>query len=124
MILGLGGTELSEQHAINTGKAATLMNPDFFAALTLMIVPGTPLDEMKKRGEFEAVTDPVAILKELELMILNIESPGPIVFRTNHASNYLPLRGTLPGDRKVLITTIRNAMEKPDQLREESFRGL
>ena len=124
VILGLGGRKLSERHAVNTGKAVNLMNPDFFAALTLMIVPGTPLDEMVKRGEFEPVKDPVEILKELELMIMNIESAGPVVFRTNHASNYLPLRGTLPNDKKSLLDRIRNAIKNPDQLRSESLRGL
>ena len=124
VILGLGGKTLSERHAVNTGKAATRMNPDYFAALTLMIVPGTPLDEMIKRGEFEPVTDPLAILKELELMILNIDSPGPVLFRTNHASNYLPLKGTLPADKAMLLETIRNALKNPGLLRTESSRGL
>ncbi len=124
VILGLGGKTLSERHAVNTGKAATRMNPDYFAALTLMIVPGTPLDEMIKRGEYEPVTDPPAILKELELMILNIDSPGPVVFRTNHASNYLPLKGTLPADKSILLETIRNALKNPGLLRAESSRGL
>ncbi|MBN2062241.1 MAG: radical SAM protein [Deltaproteobacteria bacterium] len=124
VILGLGGKKFSEQHAVNTGKAAGLMNPDFFAALTLMIVPGTPMDEMIRRGEFDPVTDPVELLKELELMILNIDSQGPVVFRTNHASNYLPLRGTLPDDKAMLLETIRNAAKNPRHLRSESMRGL
>lgn len=124
VILGLGGKALSERHAVNTGKAAGLMNPDFFAALTLMVVPGTPMDEMIKRGEFEPVTDPVAILKELHLMISNIDSPGPVVFRTNHASNYLPLKGTLPGDKAMLLRAIEGAIKDPGRLRSESMRGL
>ena len=103
VILGLGGKRLSEQHAINTGKAVTKMNPSYFAALTLMVVPGTVLDDMVKRGEFELVTDPLDVLKEVELMIMNIDAPGPVVFRTNHASNYLPLRGILPGDKERLL---------------------
>ena len=124
VILGLGGRKLSEMHAVNTGKAATKMNPTYFAALTLMIVPGTPLDEMVKRGEFEVVTDPFMILRELELMIMNIDTPGPVTFRTNHASNYLPLRGTLPRDKEKLLKTIRNALDDSSQLRPESMRGL
>ena len=124
VILGLGGKRLSEQHAINTGKAATKMNPSFFAALTLMVVPGTVLDDMVKRGEFELVTDPIDVLKEVELMIKNIDAPGPVVFRTNHASNYLPLRGVLPGDKERLLKTIRGAMKDPSILRAEYMRGL
>jgi radical SAM superfamily enzyme YgiQ (UPF0313 family) len=124
VILGLGGKRLSEQHAINTGKAATKMNPSFFAALTLMVVPGTVLDAMVKRGEFELVTDPIDVLKEVELIVKNIDAPGPVVFRTNHASNYLPLRGVLPDDKERLLKTIRSAMKDPSVLRTEYMRGL
>jgi radical SAM superfamily enzyme YgiQ (UPF0313 family) len=124
VIIGLGGRNLSRQHAINTGKAAGAMNPSYFSALTLMVVPGSPLDGMVKRKEFELVKDPVEILKELMLMIENIDAPGPVVFRTNHASNYLPLRGTLPRDKEVLLKTIQEAMEDPSRLRSESMRGL
>lgn len=124
VIIGLGGTKLSRQHAVNTGKAAGAMNPSYFSALTLMVVPGTPLDAMIKRKEFELVQDPVEILKELRLMIENIEAPGPVVFRTNHASNYLPLAGTLPQDKAALLKTIEAAMKDPGRLRSESMRGL
>ena len=124
VILGLGGKRLSEQHAVNTGKAVTKMNPSFFAALTLMVVPGTVLDEMVKRGEFELVTDPLDMLKEVELIIKNMDAPGPVVFRTNHASNYLPLRGVLPGDKERLLKTIRGAVKNPSILRAEYMRGL
>ena len=124
VILGLGGKRLSEQHAINTGKAATKMNPSFFAALTLMVVPGSVLHDMVKRGEFDLVTDPIDVLKEVELIIKNIDAPGPVVFRTNHASNYLPLRGVLPGDKEGLLRTIRSAMKDTSILRAEYMRGL
>lgn len=124
VILGLGGKRLSDQHAINTGKAATKMNPSFLAALTLMVVPGTVLDAMVKRGEFELVTDPIDVLKEVELIIKNTDAPGPVVFRTNHASNYLPLRGVLPDDKGRLLKTIRSAVKDPRVLRTEYMRGL
>jgi len=122
--LGLGGKRLSEQHAINTGKVATKMNPSFLAALTLMVVPGTVLDAMVKRGEFELVTDPIDVLKEVELIIKNTDAPGPVVFRTNHASNYLPFRGVLPDDKERLLNTIRSAVKDPRVLRTEYMRGL
>ena len=124
VILGLGGRKRSRQHAIQTGLAATRMNPSYFAALTLMITPNTPLDAMVKQGTFEPVTDPLEILEELELMIRNINAPGPVVFRTNHASNYLPLRGTLPRDRERLLEIIRAARKDHSRLRPESLRGL
>ena len=124
VILGLGGRKRSRQHAIQTGLAAGQMNPSYFAALTLMITPDTPLDAMVKQGTFEPVTEPVEILEELELMIRNINAPGPVVFRTNHASNYLPLKGTLPRDREKLLEIIRAARKDRNQLRPESTRRL
>jgi radical SAM superfamily enzyme YgiQ (UPF0313 family) len=124
VIIGLGGRKLSRQHAIGTGKAATRMSPTFFSALTLMVVPGTPLDGMVRRGEFELLTDPLEVLRELELMIQHIDVEKPLVFRTNHASNYLPLRGTLPQDKEDLLKTIRGALQDPSRLRPESRRGL
>lgn len=124
VILGLGGRKRSRQHAIQTGLAATQMNPSYFAALTLMITPNTPLDAMVKEGTFEQVTDPYEILEELELMIRNINAPGPVVFRTNHASNYLPLRGTLPREKEKLLEIIRAAREDRNHLRPESTRAL
>jgi radical SAM superfamily enzyme YgiQ (UPF0313 family) len=124
VILGLGGRRLWRQHAVETGKAAGRMNPTFFSALTLMVVPNSPLAAMVKKGEFELVTDPAEILRELHLMIRNIDGPGPIVFRTNHASNYLPLRGTLPRDKEDLLKTIQGGLDHPDSLRSESMRGL
>jgi len=57
-------------------------------------------------------------------MIMNIDARGPVVFRTNHASNYLPLRGVLPGDKEGLLKTIRGAMKDPSILRAEYLRGL
>jgi len=124
VILGLGGKRLSAQHAINTGKAVTRMNPSFFAALTLMVVPGTVLDDMVKKGEFELISDPLDVLKEVELMVKNIDAPGPVVFRTNHASNYLPLKGIFPADKERLLRTIGNAIKDPSTLRAEYMRGL
>jgi radical SAM superfamily enzyme YgiQ (UPF0313 family) len=124
VIIGLGGKKRWRQHAIHTGKAAGAMNPSYFSALTLMVVPNSPLDGMVKRGDFELVTDPLEIMEELKLMIENINAPGPVVFRTNHASNYLPLRGTLPQDKEILLKTIRSALNDPGLLRPESMRGL
>jgi radical SAM superfamily enzyme YgiQ (UPF0313 family) len=124
VIIGLGGRKWWQQHAVNTGKAASAMNPTYFSALTLMVVPNSPLDAMVKSGEFELITDPLELLKELDLMIRNIDAPGPVVFRTNHASNYLPLRGTLPRDKENLLKTIQTALKDPSRLRPESMRGL
>lgn len=124
MILGLGGKRLSEQHAVNTGMAVSAMNPSYLAALTLMLVPGTVLHDMSQQGTFEPVTTQNGTLRELELLIQNIYAPGPMVFRTNHASNYLQLRGILPQDQKNLLDTVRYGIENPKMLRDESMRRL
>ena len=124
VIIGLGGRKRFQEHAINTGKAVTAMNPSYFSALTLMVVPNSPLDAMVKSGQFDPVTDPVEVLHELELMIQHIDAPGPVVFRTNHASNYLPLKGTLPEDKAALLELVRAAQKDPAMLRGESYRGL
>jgi radical SAM superfamily enzyme YgiQ (UPF0313 family) len=124
IIIGLGGKRLYRQHAVNTGKAVTAMNPTFLSALTLMVVPDSPLDAMVRRGEFELVNEPVEILRELELIIQHIDAPGPIIFRTNHASNYLPLKGTLPKDKSALLRLVQNAQNDPAMLRPEYRRGL
>ena len=124
VILGLGGKKFSEQHAINTGKVVTAMNPSYLAALTLMVVPGTELDKMVKERRFELITEPLDVLKELHLMIMHIKPSGSVVFRVNHASNYLTLRGNLPDNRVQMLCSIRDAMQDPTMLRSESLRGL
>jgi radical SAM superfamily enzyme YgiQ (UPF0313 family) len=124
VIIGLGGRSMFEQHAINTGEAVSAMNPTYLSALTLMVVPGSPLDDMIRRGDFEMVTDPMEVLRELELMIRHTNVYGPVIFRTNHASNYLPLKGTLPEDKAALLKLVQTALQDPTLLRAESRRGL
>lgn len=124
VILGLGGKELSEQHAVNTGRAVSAMNPSYLAALTLMVVPGTVLDNMVREGSFNLVTEPLDVLQELHLLIANIEVSNPVVFRANHASNYLSLRGNLPDNKKQMLNSISDAKQNPSLIRSEKFRGL
>jgi radical SAM superfamily enzyme YgiQ (UPF0313 family) len=124
IIIGLGGKLLSSQHAKATGKAVSAMNPTYLSALTLMAVPGSPVEQMIQNGKFDPVTDPAAILRELELIIKHIDVPGPVVFRTNHASNYLPLKGTLPNDKESMLKMIQSALSNPKMLRPENYRGL
>ena len=124
VILGLGGRRLSKQHAMNTGMAVSAMNPSYLAALTLMLVPGTVLYDMECRGEFEQLKGQDEFLEELEIMLKNTYAPGPVVFRTNHASNYLPLKGILPGNQKSMLEMIGYYRGNPHLLRSESTRGL
>ena len=96
-ITGLGGPELLERHAIETAEAFNAMNPEYIGMLTLMVEPGTPLEKWVREGSF-TVLGPEDILRETELLLQHIDSEGS-VFRMNHASNYLTLKGTLNQDR-------------------------
>lgn len=126
IILGLGGKRWSNQHAIHTADTINAIDPPYLAALTLMLVPGTELHAQEKRGEFEAIT-PLEILKELRVIIDKLTGLSQCVFRTNHASNYLPLRGVLSRDRKRLLDIIDSVLSDPnaaERLRPEYIRGL
>ena len=121
-ITGLGGPELLEQHAIETAKAFNAMNPEYIGMLTLMVEPGTPLYDWVRDGDFRLLTQP-QVLRETRLLVENLDSPGS-VFRMNHASNYLDLRGTLNQDRDALLAKIHQAEQDLSCLRPESWRGL
>ena len=98
------------------------MNPEYIGMLTLMVEPGTPLYDWVKAGSFHLL-DQHQILTETELLVRNFDSPGS-VFRMNHASNYLDLRGTLNQDRDALLAKIHQAGQNLSCLRPESWRGL
>lgn len=109
ILSGLGGLELSQEHAIETGRAITEMKPDFIGEMTLNIIPGTKLYEQQKAGTF-VMPDPVDILEETKLLIQNIDDEGA-VFRSNHVSNYVNIRGTFNEGRQDMIRQIDQAME-------------
>ncbi len=123
-ILGIAGPECSAQHARLTGQIVSQMDPDYFSMLTLMLVPGTPLYREWGAGEFQLL-EAEAMLAELRGVIENLEGLTNCVFRTNHASNYLPLRGTLPMDKARLLETLDAALSLgKEALRPEAWRGL
>ena len=123
-ILGIAGPEGSKQHARLTGRVVSQMDPHYFSMLTLMLVPGTPLHRQWQAGEF-TLPDAEGMLTELYHAIENLEGLTDCVFRTNHASNYLPLGGTLPADKTRLLATLKAAIASgPGILRPESWRGL
>ena len=124
VILGLGGVEKSEEHALATAGVLSKMDPEFGAALTLTVVPGTPLHRMIERGEFKPIS-PFQSLQELRTIIANVELTS-CFFSSMHASNYLTVRGTLPDDKAKMLAQIDKVLEKrdPSMLRPEGFRGL
>ena len=120
-LLGIA-MERSDQHAKATAELVTKMDPEYFSALTVTVVPDTPLATLAKRGRFEVPPVP-ALLQELRTMV-DEARPSDAIFRTNHASNYLPLGGRLPHDRARITTVIDAALAGKIPLRRESMRGL
>ncbi len=123
-ILGIGGNERTHEHAIGTGKALSAIDPEYIGILSLMLESGTEMTEAVRSGGFE-VPKPLDLLRELREIIANIDVTHA-VFRSNHASNYLPLRGTLPEDKQVLLDGLDQVIEKGSRarLKPESWRAL
>ena len=122
VLLGLGSNAMSEKHAVDSARAVSRMSPRYMSALTLMLLPGTRLYREYKEGDFELM-NPLSILKELRLLVENIEVEN-CVFRTNHASNYLPIAGNLSEDHDRILEVIDTGIEDPNLLRPESRRAL
>lgn len=121
-ISGLGSVALWRQHAADTAKAVSAIKPEYLGLLTLMVEHGTPLESWVKNGEFTLLS-PLEVLKETELFLQQVDSEGT-VFRANHASNYLTLKGTLNGDREALLGQIGAALVGRRDLKPEFLRAL
>ena len=121
-ITGLGGPELMEAHAVDTAKALNAMNPEYIGILTLVVEDGTPLRDWVREGKFHLLT-PAQVLQETKLMVESFDSPGS-VFRMNHASNYLSLKGTLNEDKEAMLAQIRRAERHMESLRPEGWRQV
>ncbi len=124
VILGLGGIEGSQQHALETGKILTDIDPDFAGALTIMLVPGTPLYQDWKRGTFSLIS-PLQSLAELKTIIENSNFTS-CFFTANHASNYLPIKARLPEQKAEIVKLLTDALTRKDgtHLRPEFLRAL
>lgn len=121
-LLGVAGTERSEEHALASARLATAMDPRFVSLLTLTVIPGTPIATLEDRGRFE-LPGIEGLLRELRIFLAEAE-PTDAIFRTNHASNYLPLSGRIPRDRARLVEVLDAALGGQIPLRPEWARGL
>ncbi len=121
-LLGAGGSERSQAHAQGSAKLITNMDPKFISLLTLTVIPGTPIAKLQARGKFKLPTVE-EMLMELRTIVALAE-PTDAVFRTNHASNYLPLSGQLPRDRDRIVAVVDQALSGSIVLRPEWARGL
>ncbi|PKN77515.1 MAG: radical SAM protein [Deltaproteobacteria bacterium HGW-Deltaproteobacteria-10] len=124
VLLGLGGIEQSIEHAIDTGKILTDMDPEYVGALTVMLVPNTPLALDYQAGKF-VLPDKFGFIRELYLMIANSNFTN-CFFTSNHASNYLPIKASLPREKEKTLKMISAVIDKEDlsRLRPESMRAL
>jgi len=112
VLAGLGGRERMREHAL--GSAATLnrMKPDYIRIRTLAFLPGFPLYEQLQAGEFQECTGR-EIAEETRLLMENLQVDGA-EFLSDHISNYLPLYGRLPEDKKRMLAAIEEALAVPD----------
>ncbi len=131
IILGLAGNdlELSKKHAISTANLINEMNPKknqnwYISALSLMLPPGTELEKDVKRGIFTPLNQKDT-LKELKIFLEHISDDlHSCIFRSNHASNYLALKGILAKDKNELVQKVKYGLSHPESLRPEYYRGL
>lgn len=124
VLLGIGGVEKSQAHATDTGKVLSEMDPDYVGALSLMVVPGTPIEKEIETGKLVLPT-PFGMIQELETMIEHCHFTQ-CFFASNHASNYLPLRVRMPEEKEDALRRIREVLRKrdPELLRPEYLRAL
>jgi len=124
VILGLGGVEGSRAHAEDTGKVLSEMDPDFVGALSLMVVPGTPIEREIESGRL-ILPSPFGLIEELQIMIENCHFKN-CLFASNHASNYLPVRIRMPEEKEEALKRIREVLRRKDpaRLRPEYYRAL
>lgn len=124
VILGLGGTENSREHALATADILTKIDPDFTGALTLTLIPGTPMYDQYRKHQFSLIS-PMESLQELKIIIENASFTN-CFFSSMHASNYLSLRGNLPEDQAKMLSQLEYILSSnnPSLLRPEFMRGL
>ena len=124
IILGLGGIKKGIEHAFDTARILTEIDPDYASALTLMLVPGTPLYSDYMSGNF-ILPDKFGLLTELAIIIENSNFTN-CYFTSNHASNYLPIKASLPSEKRKTVNMINNVIKvrDPKHLRPEHLRRL
>lgn len=122
-ISGIGGRDGWEDHAIQTGTMISEMEPSYVGLLTLMTEKGTPIVDDIQSGKFQLLTAEEVVAETL-LLLKNTDVKRTCVFRSNHASNYVSLRGNLPQDKDKMTAMLRRAMEDSNMLKDERFRML
>lgn len=122
-ISGMGGKENWEEHAIETGTMISEMEPSYVGLLTLMVEREVPLYQDIQSGKFQLLSVEEVVAETL-LMLKHANVNKKCVFRSNHASNYVSLRGDLPNDKEDMMALLRRAMEDHNMFKDERFRML
>jgi radical SAM superfamily enzyme YgiQ (UPF0313 family) len=122
VLLGIAGPQRSQIHAMETGRVLSAIDPDYVGALSLMLIPGTPLYQDYQSGEFRLI-EPHEMLAELRTMIASTNLTRGL-FHANHASNYLPIRARLPKEKEPTIRLIDAALKGKVPLKPEYLRAL
>ena len=122
VLLGIAGKERSLEHARATGDLLSRMDPNYVGALTVMLIPGTPLHDEYLNGTFELLSEQELLL-ELREMIAHTELSRGLFF-SNHASNYLPIKARLPKGKQEALDQIDMALRGEIGLRPEWMRAL
>lgn len=122
-ISGLAGPEHMEEHALESASMISEMEPSYVGLLTLMVEPAAPIYKEIKEGRFKVLTAE-EVLGETALMLKNINVTKKCVFRSNHASNYVSLKGDLPQDKERMMNQLKMAMKNTNLIKDERFRAL
>ena len=123
IIMGLTGQDGDwEEHILSTAKMINEMKPRHLSAMTFAPAKGTPLGEDVLAGRFKVCT-PDQILEECHLLIEHLDV-DPLHFTSNHASNYLPLKGGLPEDKEKFLQLLDEALAGKIRLRKTLNRGI
>jgi radical SAM superfamily enzyme YgiQ (UPF0313 family) len=123
-ILGLAGVARSCEHGRATGKALSAIDPEYIGILTLMLTPGTAMERKVASGRV-VLPDSIGMLRELREIVAHLDVTA-CLFRSNHASNYLPVGGRLPQDKQKMLAALDKVLLAPEsvRLRPESWRLL
>jgi radical SAM superfamily enzyme YgiQ (UPF0313 family) len=114
-LLGLGGEELTREHARDSAAALNEMNPRYASFLTVVVLPHTPLWVRREKGTFKEL-GPAEAVRELREMVAGLNLKNTVI-RSNHVSNFVALAGTLPKDKERMLAAIDAALAEPSLLR-------
>jgi radical SAM superfamily enzyme YgiQ (UPF0313 family) len=123
MILGLGGQRYWQEHIDATAELVNQVELDYLSTLQLGLDPVIRDEFLQKFREPFQPQDDLGMLQEQVRLVERLDPPAPLIFRSNHASNALPLAGTLPQDRAELLALLTLARRGQVGLRPAWSRG-